>query len=191
MIDFDIKGDDGKKSFEKNLEAANNWPATYAEVSKSGAGIHLHYIYTGDVSKLSRVYDEGIEIKVFTGKSSLRRKLTMCTALAIATISSGLPLKGEKMISKEVIKSEKGLRSMIKRNLNKEIHPGTKPSIDFIHKILEDAYESGMHYDVSDMYNEVFAFAAGSTNKADYCIKLVSKMHFASEEPSTALDNDE
>ena len=191
VIDFDIKGDDGKKSFEKNLEAANNWPATYAEVSKSGAGIHLHYIYTGDVSKLSRVYDEGIEIKVFTGKSSLRRKLTMCTALAIATISSGLPLKGEKMISKEVIKSEKGLRSMIKRNLNKEIHPGTKPSIDFIHKILEDAYESGMHYDVSDMYNEVFAFAAGSTNKADYCIKLVNKMHFASEEPSTALDNDE
>ena len=191
VIDFDIKGDDGKKSFEKNLEAANKWPATYAEVSKSGAGIHLHYIYTGDVSKLSRVYDEGIEIKVFTGKSSLRRKLTMCTALAIATISSGLPLKGEKMISKEVIKSEKGLRSMIKRNLNKEIHPGTKPSIDFIHKILEDAYESGMHYDVSDMYNEVFAFAAGSTNKADYCIKLVSKMHFASEEPSTALDNDE
>ena len=191
VIDFDIKGDDGKKSFEKNLEAANKWPATYAEVSKSGAGIHLHYIYTGDVSKLSRVYDEGIEIKVFTGKSSLRRKLTMCTALAIATISSGLPLKGEKMISKEVIKSEKGLRSMIKRNLNKEIHPGTKPSIDFIHKILEDAYESGMHYDVSDMYNEVFAVAAGSTNKADYCIKLVSKMHFASEEPSTALDNDE
>lgn len=191
VIDFDIKGDDGKKSFEKNLEAANKWPATYAEVSKSGAGIHLHYIYTGDVSKLSRVYDEGIEIKVFTGKSSLRRKLTMCTALAIATISSGLPLKGEKMISKEVIKSEKGLRSMIKRNLNKEIHPGTKPSIDFIHKILEDAYESGMHYDVSDMYNEVFAFAAGSTNQADYCIKLVSKMHFASEEPSTALDNDE
>ena len=191
VIDFDIKGDDGKKSFEKNLEAANKWPATYAEVSKSGAGIHLHYIYTGDVSKLSRVYDEGIEIKVFTGKSSLRRKLTMCTALAIATISSGLPLKGEKMISKEVIKSEKGLRSMIERNLNKEIHPGTKPSIDFIHKILEDAYESGMHYDVSDMYNEVFAFAASSTNKADYCIKLVSKMHFASEEPSTALDNDE
>ena len=60
VIDFDIKGDDGKKSFEKNLEAANKWPATYAEVSKSGAGIHLHYIYTGDASKLSRVYDEGI-----------------------------------------------------------------------------------------------------------------------------------
>ena len=190
VIDFDLKGDDGKKSFEKNLEAASKWPATYAEVSKSGAGIHLHYIYTGDVNKLSRVYDEGIEIKVFTGKSSLRRKLTKCVSLAIAIISSGLPLKGEKMVSKEVIKSEKGLRSLIKRNLNKEIHPGTKPSIDFIHKILEDAYESGMNYDVSDMQNAVFAFAANSTNQADYCIKLVSKMHFKSEEPSVGTDDE-
>ena len=190
VIDFDLKGDDGKKSFEKNLEAASKWPATYAEVSKSGSGIHLHYIYTGDVNKLSRVYDDGIEIKVFTGKSSLRRKLTKCVSLEIAIISSGLPLKGEKMVSKEVIKSEKGLRSLIKRNLNKEIHPGTKPSIDFIHKILEDAYESGMNYDVSDMQNAVFAFAANSTNQADYCIKLVSKMHFKSEEPSVGTDDE-
>ena len=94
------------------------------------------------------------------------------------------------MVSKEVIKSEKGLRSLIKRNLNKEIHPGTKPSIDFIHKILEDAYESGIHYDVSDMQNAVFAFAANSTNQADYCIKLVSKMHFKSEEPSIGTDDE-
>ena len=94
------------------------------------------------------------------------------------------------MVSKEVIKSEKGLRSLIKRNLNKEIHPGTKPSIDFIHKILEDAYESGMKYDVSDMQNAVFAFAANSTNQADYCIKLVSKMHFKSEDPSVPEDDE-
>ena len=44
----------------------------YAEVSKGGAGLHLHYIYKGDVSKLSRIYDKDIEIKVFTGNSSLR-----------------------------------------------------------------------------------------------------------------------
>ena len=69
VIDVDIKGDDGKKSFERNLEAASKWPATYAELSKSGAGIHLHYIYNGDVAKLSRIYDKDIEIKVFTGKS--------------------------------------------------------------------------------------------------------------------------
>ena len=185
VIDFDIPDEDGNKSFEKNLEAASKWPATYAELSKSGAGIHLHYIYTGDPSKLSRVYDDHIEIKVFTGKSSLRRKLTKCNDIPIATISSGLPLKGEKsMLNKEAVQSEKGLRTLIKRNLNKEIHPGTKPSVDFIFKILDDAYNNGLKYDVSDMRNAVFAFAAGSTHQAEYCIKLVNKMKFKSEEPS-------
>ena len=42
VIDFDLKDENGNKSFEKNLEAASKWPATYAELSKSGAGIHLH-----------------------------------------------------------------------------------------------------------------------------------------------------
>ena len=50
------------------------------------------------------------------------------------------------MVNFEAIKSEKGLRTLIKRNLEKEIHPGTKPSIDFIYKILEDAYESGLNF---------------------------------------------
>jgi len=190
VIDFDIPDEDGNKSFEKNLEEASKWPPTYAELSKSGAGIHLHYIYTGDVSKLSRVYDDHVEVKVFTGKSSLRRKLTKCNALPIATISSGLPLKGEKkMVNFEAIKSEKGLRTMIKRNLNKEVHPATKPSIDFIYKILEDAYASDLKYDVTDMRNAVLAFAASSSHQADYCIKLVNKMQFKSDEPSEHVDN--
>ena len=190
VIDFDIKDENGDKSFEKNLEAASKWPATYAELSKSGNGIHLHYIYKGDVTKLSRVYADSIEIKVFTGKSSLRRKLTKCNNLPIKIISSGLPMKGEKkMVSADVIKSEKGLRQMVKRNLEKEFHPGTKPSIDFIYKILEDAYERGMKYDLSDMKNEIYAFAANSTNQADYCIKLVKTMHFKSEEASDAIDS--
>ena len=192
VIDFDLKDSNGKKLFEKNLAEASKWPATYAELSKSGGGIHLHYIYKGDVSKLSRVYADDIEIKVFSGKSSLRRKLTKCNNLPIATISSGLPLKGEgKVLNSEVIQSERGLRTLIKRNLNKEIHPGTKPSIDFIHKILESSYNSGLKYDVSDMYNDIFAFAAGSTNQAQYCIKLVSKMKFKSDEPSEPVTNDE
>lgn len=185
VIDFDIKDDEGNKSFEKNLEAASKWPSTYAELSKSGNGIHLHYIYTGDVTKLSRVYADNIEIKVFTGKSSLRRRLTKCNDLPIKTISSGLPTKGEKkMVSADVIKSEKGLRQMIERNMQKEFHPGTKPSVDFIYKILEDAYERGMKYDLTDMKNDIYAFAMNSTNQSDYCIKLVSKMHFKSDDPS-------
>lgn len=192
VIDFDIPGPNGEKDYERNLKEASKWPATYAELSKSGAGIHLHYIYTGDPKKLSRVYDDHVEIKVFTGKSSLRRKLTKCNDLPIATISSGLPLKGEdKMVNFDAVKSEKGLRTLIKRNLNKEIHPNTKPSIDFIYKILEDAHNSDLKYDVSDMRNAVLAFAAGSTHQADYCIKLVNKMPFKSSEPSEAKPNDD
>ena len=189
VIDFDIKGDDGKKSFEKNLAAASAFPPTYAELSKSGAGIHLHYIYTGDVSKLSRVYDDCIEIKVFTGNSSLRRKLTKCNSLPIASINSGLPTKGEqKLVNFEGLKSEKALRTLIKKNLNKEIHPNTKPSIDFIKKILDDAYSDGLHYDVSDMKNAILAFAMGSSNQSEYCLKAVSMMKFKSDEPAQIID---
>lgn len=184
VIDFDIKDKNGKKSFEKNVEAASKWPKTYAELSKSGAGIHLHYIYTGDVNKLSRIYDDDIEVKVFTGNSSLRRMLTKCANIATATISSGLPLKGEKMVSKDVVRTEKGLRTTIKKCLAKEVHSGTKPNVDFIYKILDEAYSEGMHYDVSDMKNAIFAFAANSTNQSDYCLKLVTKMKFKSDDPA-------
>ena len=191
VIDFDIPDETGNKSFERNVEEATKWPPTYAELSKSGAGIHLHYIYVGDPAKLSRIYDDHIEVKVFTGNSSLRRKLSKCNNLPIATISSGLPLKGEKMVNFDAIKSEKGLRTLIMRNLNKEIHPGTKPSIDFIYKILEDAYASDLKYDVTDMRNGVLAFAANSTNQADYCIKLVNKMQFRSEDASSGVRNED
>ena len=192
VIDFDIKDKDGNKLLEKNIEEASKWPPTYAEVSKSGNGIHLHYIYSGDISKVSRVYDDNIEIKIFTGKSSLRRKLTKCNDLPIATINSGLPMKGDdKLVDFDGIKNEKSLRTLIKRNLNKEYHPGTKPSIDFIYKILEDAYNSDICYDVSDMYDAVLVFAANSTNQADYCIKLLNKMHFKSRDISAGITNDD
>lgn len=191
VIDFDIKDQHGNKCLAMNIEEASKWPPTYAELSKSGQGVHLHYIYNGDVSKLSRIYDDHIEVKVFTGKSSLRRRLSKCNNLPIATINSGLPLKGEdKMINFEGVKNEKALRTIIKRNLNKEYHPNTKPSIDFIYKTLEDAYASGVPYDVTDMRNAVIGFANSSSNQADYCLKLVSKMQFKSEEPSTDIPSE-
>lgn len=182
VIDFDIPGPDGKKSFERNLEAASKWPKTYAELSKSGAGIHLHYIYTGEAAKLSRVYDENIEVKVFTGKSSLRRKLSECNDISIASISSGLPLKGEKMVDTKQIQDERHLRVLIKKALAKEISPYTKPSVDFIAHIVEEAYEGNVPYDIDDMRNVILAFAANSTNQADACLKIVSKIHFKSKD---------
>lgn len=190
VIDFDIPDENGNKSLERNLEAASKWPPTYGELSKSGKGVHLHYIYTGDPKKLSSVYSDHIEVKVYLGKSSLRRKLTKCNDLPIANISSGLPLRGEdKVVNFEAIKTEKGIRTLIKRNMRKEIHPGTKPSIDFIYKILEDAYNGDLRYDVTDLRPAVLSFAASSTHQADYCIKLVNKMKFKSEEPSDFVDS--
>lgn len=190
VIDFDIVDATGEKSLELNLREAAKFPKTYTEVSKSGNGVHLHYIFSGDVNKLSRVYDDHIEVKVFTGNASLRRMLTLCNEEPISIISSGLPLKGgtKKMISSNTIKSERGLRKLIERNINKEIHPGTKPSIDFIHKILEDAYAGELKYDISDMRNVIFAFAASSTNQAEYCINLIDDMKFKSHEPSTNVE---
>lgn len=185
VIDFDIKDEDGNKCAKKNLEAASKWPPTYAEFSKSGAGIHLHYIYNGDVTKLSRIYEENVEIKVFTGKSSLRRMLTRCNNQPIATISSGLPLRGDDVVVNwDGIKNERMLRNMIKKNLNREYWDSTAPSVQYIAKLLDEAYASGIGYDVSDMKNDIYAFAAGSTNQAGNCIKLVGQMKFRSEEPS-------
>lgn len=186
FIDFDLKDKDGNKSIEKNLEAASKWPPTYAEFSNGGNGIHLHYIYEGDTERLSTSFDEGIEVKALRGNSSLRRRLSKCNNIPIATINSGLPMKGEKMINYEVVKSENTIRDLIKRNLQKEFHPGTKPSIDFIYKILDDAYKSGMHYDVSDMMQKVLIFANNSTNQSEYCVMLVNQMKFQSEDPSRA-----
>lgn len=188
VIDFDLKGENGGKALARNLEAASLWPPTYAELSKSGQGVHLHYHYDGDVSQLSRLYSEGIEVKVFTGKASLRRRLTKCNTVPVATINGGLPIKEKsKVLSADTVRSEKGLRDLISRNFRKEIHPGTKPSIDFIAKILEDAYTSGLTYDVTDLRPKVVAFANNSTNQALACLKIVQRMRFSSDEIPGAI----
>lgn len=182
VIDFDLKDENGEKSLERNLKAASIWPPTYAEVSKSGRGIHLHYTYTGgDPRELASHYSDGVEIKVYTGNGSLRRMRTKCNNVSVSEINSGLPFKEKKVLPDKVIQSEKGLRDLIARNLRKEIHPGTKPSIDFIQKILDDAYASGMVYDVMDLRPAIMAFANNSSNQALTCLKIVKKMRFASE----------
>lgn len=183
-IDFDLKDENGEKSLTKNLEAASKFPKTYAEVSKGGGGLHLHYIYDGDASKLSAVYDDNIEVKVFKGNSSLRRRLSLCNGEKIAHISSGLPLKGadSKVIDWENVKNEKALRTMVRRSLGKEYLGATKPEMDFIKKYTDDAYESGLQYDIRDLRPSVMNFAAASTNNAQYCMELVEQIHWCSDD---------
>ena len=178
VIDIDLD-----KDRTRCLEEARKWIPSYAELSRSGGGVHIHYRYPGDPSELSRMVAPGVECKVYSGKSALRRRLTECTDhQGLTEVEVGyLPVKEQPVIKQEVMRSEKSIRKLISRNLRKEIHPGTKPSIDFIKKILDDAYESGMAYDVSDIRQKVLTFAMRSTHQADYCIKLVQEMHFSSE----------
>lgn len=185
VIDFDIKNENGEKDFELNKAAASKFPKTYAELSKSGAGIHLHYIYDGDVSKLSHIYDENIEVKTFGGKASLRRKLTKCNNLEIAHINSGLPLKGVKntVINFDAVNLEKALETTIKKCLMKEVHPDTTSNVDFIKKILDDAYASGKPYSIDPkLRQKVFIFASNSTHQSEKCLRVYKDMKWESEE---------
>lgn len=184
VIDFDLTDDSGEKSAELNLEAASQWPPTYAEFSKSGGGIHLHYDYDGDANTLSRIFEEGIEIKVFTGDMSLRRRVSKCNNVPVATLNSGLPIKEKKkVIDSDQVQSEKALRDLVTRCINREFNGGnTKPSVDFIHKILGDAYLTDLQYDLTDMRGRIMSFANNSSNQALYCLKLVQDMKFKSED---------
>lgn len=196
VIDFDLKDEDGRKSLERNLSEASGWPATYAELSRGGNGVHLHYIWSGeDIGELHNIFSDGIEIKTFGGNAALRRRVSRCNNVPIATINSGLPLKEKKMLQTDTIKSEKGLRDLIARNLRKEIHAGTKPSIDFIQHILEEAYLSGVQYNVTDLRPRIVAFANNSSNQPLLSLKVVQRMRFKSEEivekPATVETTDE
>lgn len=182
VIDFDLRDKSGKKSLLENLRASSAWPPTYAELSKSGEGVHLHYLYDGNTEDLANEYSPGIEIKVFHGGASLRRRLTKCNNVPVATINGGLPFKEKtKVHDVHTLKSEKALRALIARNLRKEIHPGTKPSIDFIEQILIDANAEGMVYDLTDLEQRLMAFANNSTNQALTCIKTVLRMKLKSD----------
>ena len=182
VIDFDLKGEDGKKNLELNIKAASSLPPTYCETSQSGQGLHLHYFYSGNPEELSAVLKDNVEIKVFTGKSSLRRKLYLCNNLPIATISSGLPLKevAKKTIDEQIVKNEAHLRNIIAKNLRKDIKPSTHESIQLIKKALDDAYDRGLEYDVSGFFQPVFNFALNSTNHSKECVKMVHEMKFSS-----------
>ena len=195
FIDFDLKNANGEKDTEANIKAASSFPPTYAELSKGG-GLHLHYIYDGNVDDLSALFAPGIEIKVLKGGSSLRRKLSLCNDLPIASINSGLPLKPKEanaVFNSNEKWNEQGLRTFIQRALLKEYPPcSTVCNIDYIDKKLNELYNSGVAYDVSDMYEAIYKFAARSHNNKKYCTDKVSKMKLVSEceTPSTEYVSD-
>lgn len=180
-IDFDLKGDNGEKDLNANFSAASAWPPTYAETSKSGGGIHLIYRYPVDKDTTAE-YSPGIEIKRFRGNASLRRRLSLHNGRGIEDYPGDLPTKASKMINKKHVQDENHLRALIAKALRKEVHANTAPSVDFIKNILDEAYTSGITYDVTDARNAVTSFATSSTNQSDRCLKMVQQMHFMSED---------
>ncbi len=182
VLDFDHKNPDGSKSLEKNIEAASEWAETYCEVSKGG-GLHLHYYYTGDIGELSRFAGENVEVKFKSLTSDgfkLRRKLTLCNDIPIKEISSGLPkAKRKECITELKFENEKHLRNMIARCLEKKHHGHTAPEVDYIKKILDDAYaDESFVYDIRDLTSKILSFALSSHNQSVRCLDVVSQMHF-------------
>lgn len=192
FVDFDGVDENGNKSLRENIKKAVKLglPPTYAETSKSGGGLHLHYIYDGDVKDLSSVMDANVEIKMFPeGKnSSMRRKLTICNNLDIAHISSGLPFKETKGASDEVFdikyyKSDKAIRKMLVKCMQKGYSGGhTVTNVSYAKMILDKLYASDISYDVSDMRTAMRDFAAGSTHQSSKCLEMVADMKFCSRE---------
>jgi len=186
ILDFDLKDENGNKNLELNKEAASKFPPTYAEVSKSGQGIHLHYIYDGNVNELDNLVEKNIEIKVYRGKSSLRRIDKASNNLQLSHISSGLPLKEKKDREmydqiKEITYTEKTLRNFVKRQLGmiegkEPSHPNTKPTIDFIAHEIQKAADMGLEYDITDLRHAVFMRAIRSTNNKDYCLAVFQQI---------------
>lgn len=181
VIDFDLRNERGEKDRDLNLAAAAKWPATYAEYSQGGNGIHLHYIYHGDSSKLAQDYEPGIEVKVFRGNSSLRRRFSYSNGLPISPISGGLPERKQKVIRNDIVTNERTMRASIEKALRKEVHSATKPNVDFIEKILTEAYNSGVEYDLSSLESDVIMFAASSSNHSKECMERSMKFPYKSE----------
>lgn len=184
-LDFDIRGEDGEKDPDLNLKEASKWPKTYAERSKSGAGIHLYYIYTGDTSKLQNHIASDIEIKTSPGKSAIRRKLTVCNDIPITTLSSGLPLKGDKkkMVEKWVVQNDKEFERFLTDCFKKKHHGNTIQEVNYIAEMLQRKYDSGEPYDYTSYFDRILAFANASHNSKVRARKVVLGMKFKSEAP--------
>lgn len=57
LIDIDAHGEGQDLNFSIAQAIRYHLPPTYTEASKSGNGLHLHYIYNGDVNELAAKLD--------------------------------------------------------------------------------------------------------------------------------------
>ena len=102
------------------------------------------------------------------------------------------------MVDISVVEYERYLANCIRKAMRSAREPDyadaietcrhTKPACDYIKYILDQAYESGKHYDLSNMRKSVYGFAMGSTNNKRYCTDLVRKMKWYSEDAAPQIE---
>ena len=194
IIDLDIKKD-GNKCRELNLKRAATFPPTYAEFSKSGAGVHLHYLYDGDVLELAPIIEEDVEIKVYSGKQSLRRKNAGHNAHEIATIPVGyLPKKSAEEIARAKarqadldIKDEGHLRNLIKKAISGDTNMVShNQNTRWICTLLETAWNTpDLEFNMEPYKDDIYAYAAESSHHAGQLKILLDGCHFMSQNYKT------
>lgn len=193
VIDLDCRDSGGGKSLNAAISVINELglPPTYGELSKSGQGVHLHYIYDGDPTTLTNLIRENVEVKVFVGKSSLRRKFSYSNGLPVSHVSSGIPLKDKKEdVAGKEIEDEDHLRNIIKKGLRGE-YGSHIVTIQFIDYMLKKAVAQGLVYDLESYRVDLMAYALKSTHHANELPAVVEKMPLhngAKEKPIIIFD---
>lgn len=178
VIDFDCRDSSGGKSRDVNFAMIRQLglPPTYGEFSKSGEGIHLHYIYDGDPSTLTNLITENVEVKVFKGNASLRRRFSYGNNFEVAHISSGIPLKERKDdIVAAGVKDAKHLENIVKKGLRGE-YGSHKVTIDFLDFIIRSCKNKGVVYDLTGYFDDLMFYASKSTHHSQTLPKIVQAM---------------
>lgn len=179
VIDLDCKNLSGGKDRDINFAKIRELglPPTYGEFSKSGEGIHLHYIFAGcDPSLLTNLIDADVEVKVFSGNASLRRRFSYGNNLPVATISSGIPMREQKdVVIQDGIKDAKHLENVVRKGLRGE-YGSHKVTVEFLDFIIRQCKDKDMSYDLEGYYDQLLEYASNSTNHATQMMAIVVKM---------------
>ena len=205
VIDIDTHKPTDKPAMEvlRKLKDVYSLPNTFAEPSRSGSGIHLYYSYSDRIPLKSMELFPQVELKVYNGNASLRRIFTKSNgvkALTSVNYATLKPLfdaaqKEPRMIDsqlKSAISTEEEIRTLIKKALRMEIHDHTKPNMDFIAHILDEAVANDVLYNISDLETAITTFATASTNQSDTCIRIAMDLPYKNPQTDpTVFDPDE
>ena len=101
------------------------------------------------------------------------------------------------MVSEKTIQDERHLINLIAKAMRSTEEGCTDPipgcehhvtACCFIKDILDQAYESGMKYDVSNLRKTIRSFGMKSSNSKERCAALIRSMKWMSDEPAAQIE---